>query len=82
MAMATDQAARAAQQHGSRLGLYRQMAGRGLRPATGKIDLIMLDHSGAVFAHGKLEDPIVWTLETDRRAINPTHESPVQTIPR
>jgi DNA repair protein RadD len=30
------------------LGLYRQMAGRGLRPAMGKNDLIMLDHSGAV----------------------------------
>jgi DNA repair protein RadD len=57
------------------LGLYRQMAGRGLRPATGKTDLIMLDHSGAVFAHGKLEDPIIWTLETDKRATNPAHES-------
>jgi superfamily II DNA or RNA helicase len=32
------------------LGLYRQMAGRGLRPdtASGKSNLILIDHSGAV----------------------------------
>ncbi len=56
-------------------GLYRQMAGRGLRPAEGKRDLILVDHAGAVFAHGKLEDRIEWTLETDKRAVNPEHES-------
>ncbi len=29
------------------LGLFRQMAGRGLRPAPGKSNLILIDHSGA-----------------------------------
>jgi superfamily II DNA or RNA helicase len=40
------------------LGLFRQMAGRGLRPALGKSNLILIDHSGAVFRHGLLEDRI------------------------
>jgi DNA repair protein RadD len=56
------------------MGLFRQMAGRGLRPAPGKRDLILLDHSGAVFRHGLLEDRIDWTLRTDKRAQNPKHE--------
>jgi superfamily II DNA or RNA helicase len=30
------------------LGLFRQMIGRGLRPADGKSDVIILDHSGGV----------------------------------
>jgi superfamily II DNA or RNA helicase len=55
------------------LGLFRQMAGRGLRPAEGKSDLILIDHSGAVYAHGLLEDRIEWTLDTDKRAENKTH---------
>jgi superfamily II DNA or RNA helicase len=55
------------------LGLFRQMAGGGLRPAPGKTNLILIDHSGAVFRHGLLEDPIAWTLSTDKRAVNPTH---------
>jgi DNA repair protein RadD len=57
------------------LGLFRQMAGRGLRPAPGKTDLRLIDHSGAVFRHGLLEDPIKWTLDTDKRAENSTHAS-------
>jgi DNA repair protein RadD len=55
------------------LGLYRQMAGRGLRPAPNKNNLILIDHSGAVFRHGLLEDPIVWLLHTDKRAENLVH---------
>jgi superfamily II DNA or RNA helicase len=55
------------------LGLYRQMAGRGLRPAEGKDDLILIDHSGAVHRHGLLEDEITWTLEVDGKAVNDTH---------
>jgi len=55
------------------LGLFRQMAGRGLRPAPGKDNLKLIDHSGAVFRHGLLEDPIEWTLDTDKRAANPIH---------
>jgi DNA repair protein RadD len=57
------------------IGLFRQMAGRGLRPAPGKTNLILIDHSGAVYRHGLLEDPIKWTLETDKRAENPIHET-------
>jgi DNA repair protein RadD len=57
------------------IGLFRQMAGRGLRPARGKSNLILIDHSGAVYRHGLLEDRIEWTLKTDRRAQNPTHET-------
>ena len=55
------------------LGLFRQMAGRGLRPAPGKSNLILIDHSGAVYRHGLLEDPIDWTLDVTKRADNPTH---------
>lgn len=51
------------------------MAGRGLRPAEGKDRLILIDHSGAVFRHGLLEDPVQWTLDADERAENPTHAS-------
>ena len=56
-----------------KMGLYRQMVGRALRPAEGKPDAIVLDHSGAVFRHGFVEDPIEWTLDPDRRAANPKH---------
>jgi DNA repair protein RadD len=55
------------------IGLFRQMAGRGLRPALGKNNLILIDHSGAVYRHGLLEDPITWTLDVTKRAENPTH---------
>jgi superfamily II DNA or RNA helicase len=55
------------------LGLYRQMVGRILRPASGKADALILDHAGAVFAHGFPDDPIEWTLAEDRRAENKAH---------
>jgi DNA repair protein RadD len=54
-------------------GLYRQMVGRGLRPAEGKTHLVVLDHSGAIYRHGCVEDAIEWTLEPDKRAANPVH---------
>jgi DNA repair protein RadD len=57
------------------LGLFRQMIGRGLRRADGKSDVIILDHSGGVHRHGRPDDDIAWTLETDKRAINQAHES-------
>jgi superfamily II DNA or RNA helicase len=52
------------------IGLFRQMAGRGLRPAPGKNNLILIDHSGAVFRHGLLEDRVEWTLDVTKRADN------------
>jgi superfamily II DNA or RNA helicase len=58
-----------------KMGLYRQMIGRILRPAPGKTDAIVLDHSGAVFRHGFVEDRVEWTLDPERRAENPTHAS-------
>jgi len=57
------------------LGLYKQMLGRGQRTALGKKDMIVLDHSGAVFRHGLPEDPVVWTLSEDKTARNPKHEA-------
>jgi superfamily II DNA or RNA helicase len=56
-----------------KMGLYRQMVGRVLRPAEGKADAIILDHSGAVFQHGFAEDPVEWTLAPDGRAESRVH---------
>jgi DNA repair protein RadD len=53
------------------MGLFRQMIARVLRPADGKPDAVILDHSGAVFRHGLPEDHVEWTLDVDRRAENP-----------
>lgn len=46
-------------------GLYVQMAGRGLRPCEdiNKQDCLILDHSGAIYRHGKVNDPYIWTLD-------------------
>ena len=55
------------------LGLFRQMIGRGLRPAPGKADCLILDHAGAVYQHGLPDDPIEWTLAEDKRAENRAH---------
>ncbi|HEY1260559.1 MAG TPA: DEAD/DEAH box helicase [Stellaceae bacterium] len=57
------------------LGLYRQMVGRVLRPAPGKADALILDHAGAVFAHGFPDDPIKWTLDQGKRAENKAHSA-------
>lgn len=57
------------------LGLFRQMIGRGLRPAPSKSDVVILDHSGAVFRHGFVEEPVTWTLSEDRRADSPMQRS-------
>jgi DNA repair protein RadD len=57
------------------MGLYRQMIGRVLRPADGKADAVVLDHSGAVFRHGLPEDRIAWTLDVDGFAKNPRHQA-------
>jgi hypothetical protein len=56
-----------------KMGLYRQMIGRVLRPAEGKPDAIVLDHSGAVFRHGFVEDRVEWTLSPDKKAVAPKH---------
>jgi DNA repair protein RadD len=56
------------------MGLYRQMIGRVLRPAEGKPDAIVLDHSGAVYRHGLPEDRVEWALDVDGRAENKAQE--------
>ena len=56
------------------MGLFRQMVGRVLRPADGKADAVILDHSGAVRRHGLPEDHVEWTLNVDHRAATPAHE--------
>jgi DNA repair protein RadD len=57
-----------------KMGLFRQMIGRGLRPADGKSDVVVLDHSGAVFRHGLPEDYVAWTLSPDLKATAPEHQ--------
>jgi DNA repair protein RadD len=56
-----------------KMGLFRQMIGRVLRPASGKTDAIILDHAGAVFEHGLPEDRVDWTLSPDLSAKSPDH---------
>ena len=56
-------------------GLYLQMMGRVLRPASGKTDALVLDHAGAVFQHGFVDDPVVWTLHEDQRVENKAHSA-------
>jgi superfamily II DNA or RNA helicase len=58
-----------------RMGLFRQMIGRVLRPADGKRDCIVLDHSGAVFRHGLPEDRVEWSLSPDKKAGSPEHQA-------
>lgn len=45
------------------LVLYLQMVGRGLRPAAGKADCLVLDHSGCVHRHGFAHEERFWTLD-------------------
>lgn len=49
-------------------GLYRQIVGRGLRPAPGKDHLLVLDHAGATHMHGPVETDVIWTLSENERA--------------
>jgi DNA repair protein RadD len=60
------------------MGLYRQMVGRVLRPASGKTDALILDHAGAIFEHGFIDEPLTWALAPDKRAENPTQISRAQ----
>jgi hypothetical protein len=52
------------------IGLYLQMVGRVLRAAPGKDDAIILDHAGAVFEHGFVDEPIAWRLAANCSAEN------------
>lgn len=50
------------------LGLYLQMAGRGLRPYPGKRDCILIDHGGTVDEHGLVEWAREWSLDGKEKA--------------
>lgn len=45
------------------LSLFLQMAGRGLRPAPGKLDALLVDHAGNVHRFGLPQDDREWALE-------------------
>jgi len=49
-------------------GRYIQMAGRGLRPDSGKSDCILLDHSGCIEQHGFVDDAMTWSLNDKEKA--------------
>lgn len=48
-------------------GMYLQMAGRILRPdpESGKTDAVIIDHAGAVYGHGFVEEAGDWSLDPD-----------------
>jgi len=65
-------------------GLFLQMAGRGLRPATdpgvNKPHLILLDHSDCWNEHGSPAEPVVWSLDPEGPAAAPTKDKEKSTI--
>ena len=52
------------------LGLYLQMAGRILRPYTDKVNAIIIDHAGAIYEHGFVEDNREWSLNPEEKIQN------------
>lgn len=52
------------------MGLYRQCCGRGLRPAAGKRDCLILDHGNVIETHGLLDWEIEWSLDGKKKAWN------------
>lgn len=60
------------------LSLFLQMAGRGLRPAPGKPDALLVDHAGCVHRHGLPQDDREWALEglVKRKGVTPVRTCP------
>lgn len=58
------------------VGPYLQKAGRGLRPwlETGKRDLLVLDHAGDIYRHGRIELERTWIL-TEGSEMEEIHRS-------
>ncbi len=50
------------------MGLYRQMAGRGLRPSPGKSEVVIIDHGGCIERLGFVEDDVEWSLKGKKLA--------------
>jgi superfamily II DNA or RNA helicase len=57
-------------------GLYLQMVGRIKRPdkISGKVDSICIDHSGAVYRHGRVDEPYAWSLDVKGIADKETNQ--------
>lgn len=49
------------------LVLYLQIAGRVLRPAPGKSEALIIDHSGVIDAHGFVDDEFPWSLDGSKK---------------
>ena len=49
------------------LGLFMQACGRGMRPATGKTDLVVLDHVGNIKRHGPPDMDRIWSLKGEEK---------------
>jgi len=62
------------------LGLYLQMAGRGLRPAKGKKEVLLLDHGGCIEEHGFVEWDREWTLDGKKRAWSKPSEKQTEKV--
>jgi superfamily II DNA or RNA helicase len=61
------------------LMLYLQMLGRGLRPADGKTDCLILDHAGNVHRHGFAADDRLWTLDGELALVPPDRKTQERT---
>lgn len=46
---------------------YKQAIGRGMRTCPGKIDCVVIDHSGCVMVHGLPDEDVRWTLDTSEK---------------
>ncbi len=49
------------------LTIYMQSVGRVMRPADGKSDCIILDHSGLTYEHGTVDMERSWTLDAKKK---------------
>lgn len=49
------------------VGLYLQMAGRTLRPWQDKDDCLLIDHSGAIYDHGFVDEAMPWDLNPEEK---------------
>lgn len=59
-------------------GLYVQMAGRGMRPAPGKINCLVLDFAGNVARHGPVDQVRPWIPNKRKRS---EADAPTRTCP-
>jgi|TARA_R110000772_G_scaffold42740_2_gene98996 superfamily II DNA or RNA helicase len=63
-------------------GMYLQMVGRALRPFTGKVDTLIIDHSGCVYEHGFPDEAPEWELTSSEELAVPKKEpEPIEKQP-